>query len=85
LIPEFTAAWQQDFRLGDSPISAALRGAAQERFNITARDDSGSALKLGGALTFIGDKTFSAAAGVNAVVGKDKAEASGLLQLQFRW
>jgi hypothetical protein len=38
-------------------------------------------LKLGGALTFIGDKTFSAAAGVNAVVGKDKAEASGLLQL----
>lgn len=36
-------------------------------------------------LTFIGDRYFSAAAGVNAVLGKNKPEASGLLQLQFRW
>jgi outer membrane autotransporter protein len=85
LIPEVSAAWQHDFRLNDHPISASFRGAAQERFRISARDDSGSALKLGGALTFIGNQNFSAAAGVNAVVRNDKTEASGLLQLQFRW
>lgn len=41
LIPELTAAWQHDFRLGDNPISASFRGAAQERFRISAPDDSG--------------------------------------------
>jgi outer membrane autotransporter protein len=85
LIPELTAAWQHDFRLGDNPISASFRGAAQERFRVTSPDESGSALKLGGALTFIGNQNFSAAAGVNAVLGKNKSEASGLLQLQVRW
>ena len=85
LIPELTAAWQHDFRVGDSSISASFRGASHERFRIAAPDDSGSALKLGGALTFIGNNNFSAAAGVNAALGKNKPEASGLLQLQFRW
>jgi len=85
LIPEFTAAWTHDFRVGNHSIAAALRGASQERFRIAAPDDLGSALKLGGALTFIGNQNFSAAAGVNAVVGKSNPEVSGLLQLQFRW
>lgn len=85
LIPEFTAAWTHDFRVGNNSISAALRGASQERFRIAAPDDSGSVLKLGGALTFIGNQNFSAAAGVNATLGKDKPQAAGLLQLQFRW
>ena len=85
LIPELTAAWQHDFRLGVNPISASFRGAAQGRFRITAPDDSGSALKLGGALTFIGNHNLSAAAGFNAVLGKNQPEASGLLQLQWRW
>jgi uncharacterized protein YhjY with autotransporter beta-barrel domain len=85
LIPELTAAWQHDFRVGDSSISASFRGASHERFRIAAPDDFGSALKLGGALTFVGNQRVSAAAGVNAVLGKDKPQASGLLQLQFRW
>jgi uncharacterized protein with beta-barrel porin domain len=85
LIPELTAAWQHDFHLGSNSIAASLRGAPQERFRIGAPNDSGSALKLGGALTFIGNQNFSAAAGVNAVVGKSNPEAAGLLQLQFRW
>jgi hypothetical protein len=85
LIPELTAAWQHDFHLGDNAIAASLRGAPQEQFRIGAPDGSGSALKLGGAVTFIGDRNFSAAAGVNAVVGKSNPEVSGLFQLQFRW
>lgn len=65
LIPELTAAWRHDFGVGDRSISASFRGAAQDRFRIAAPDDSGSALKLGGALTFIGNRNFSVAAGVN--------------------
>ena len=85
LIPELTAAWQHDFRLGDSSFSAFFRGAPQDKFRITAPDDSGGAMRLGGALTFIGNRHFSAAAGVNAALGKNKSEAAGLLQLQWRW
>jgi outer membrane autotransporter protein len=85
LIPELTAAWQHDFSVGDNSIPASFRGAAQARFNIARPDDSGSALNLGGALTFIGNGNFSAAAGANATVGKSKPEASGVLQLQVRW
>ena len=85
LIPEFTAAWTHNFRVGNHSIAAALRGASQERFRIAAPDDTGSALKLGGALTFIGNQNFSAAAGINATLGKNRLEAAGLLQLQFRW
>jgi len=85
LIPELTAAWEHDFRLSNSLISASFRGAPQEQFRIAGPDDSGSALKLGGALTFIGNRNFSAAAGFTTLVGKKKPEASGLLQLQFKW
>ena len=84
-IPELTASWQHGFRIGDRSIAASFRGATQDKFRISAPEDSGSALKLGGALTFAGDRHFSAAAGVNAVLGKNKSDAAGLLQLQWRW
>ena len=58
LIPELTVTWQHDFRVGSNSIPASFRGAQQEQFRIAGPDGSGSALKLGGALTFVGNRNF---------------------------
>jgi outer membrane autotransporter protein len=85
LIPEFTAAWKHDFTANERPLSAVFAGAPDATFKLNGKETGKEGLQLGGALTFIGEKNFSASAGINAELGKNRQGVSGLAQFQYKW
>jgi outer membrane autotransporter protein len=85
LIPEFTAAWTHDFTASGQPLSAAFAGAPDASFKLNGKEAGQEGFQFGGALTFIGEKNFSATAGFNTELGKNRQAVSGLLQFQYKW